>query len=280
MSGDADILMITYNRPRYTRLSLRRLLDTCDESMRVWIWHNGDHAETLDVVRSMADHPRIHRFHHSPENKRLREPTNWLYAEAKGEYLSKVDDDCLLPDGWCQALRQVHEDEPRLGVIGCWRFMPEDFDPALSGPRIETLSGGHRLLRSLWVEGSGYLMKRECRDRAGLIRESESFTSYCIRLARLGWIHGWRYPFLWQEHMDDPRAPHSALKSDADIAGNLPLSAINRGVRTLADWEAQLRRSARRVQEASLNPAWYTPLGRAAQRLMRRLVPGVQGVPK
>ena len=28
MNGGVDVLMITYNRPQYTRLSLQRLLDT------------------------------------------------------------------------------------------------------------------------------------------------------------------------------------------------------------------------------------------------------------
>ncbi len=87
-----DILMITHNRPDYTRLALRRLLDSCDETMRVWLWHNGDHAPTLEAVRGFAEHPRVHRFHVSPANKKLREPTNWVLAEGDGEYFAKVDD--------------------------------------------------------------------------------------------------------------------------------------------------------------------------------------------
>lgn len=265
-----DILMITYNRPHYTRLALTRLLETCDESMRVWLWHNGDHAETLAVAKELSTHPRVHRFHHSPENKRLREPTNWLFANADGAYVSKVDDDCLLPDGWADRLRDAHEAEPRFGVIGCWRFLPEDFDPALSEKKLASFAAGHRLLRNLWVEGSGYVAKRACVEACGPIRPRESFSSWCIRAAKAGFVNGWYYPFIWQEHMDDPRVPHTALKSDADLAGNLPLSAVNRGVRTLAQWEAQLRESARTVQAASLNPFYYSPLSRLVRRTLRR----------
>lgn len=265
-----DILMITYNRPAYTRLSLTRLLETCDPSMRVWLWHNGTHAETLGVVESLKDHPRVHRFHHSPENRKLREPTNWLYTESRGAYVSKVDDDCLVPEGWAQKLREAHEAEARLGVIACWHFLPEDFIPELASSRIATVGGGHRILRNLWVGGSAYLMKRACVDRAGPIRDDESFTSYCIRLARHGWLNGWYYPFLCQEHMDDPRVPHTALRTDADIAANLPLSAQQRGVTTIAAWQEQLLRSARHVQEAPLSPSYYSKwrsfLRRAWQR--------------
>lgn len=255
--GMIDILMITYNRPAYTRLSLTRLLETCDESMRVWLWHNGDHEETLEVVQSLKDHPRVHRFHHSAENVRLRTPTNWLYAESDGAYVSKVDDDCLVPDGWAGTLRLAHESAPRLGIVACWHFLPEDFAPELANPRLAEIGAGHRILRNLWVGGSGYLMKRACLRRLGPIRNNESFTSYCIRGARAGWLNGWYYPLLCQEHMDDPRVPHTALRSDADIAANLPLSAQQRGVRTIAAWEAQLRRSARWVQEAPIDPAYY-----------------------
>jgi glycosyltransferase involved in cell wall biosynthesis len=271
MSDNAiDILMITYNRPAYTRLSLSRLLETCDESMRVWLWHNGTHAETLGVVESLKNHPRVHRFHHSPENRKLREPTNWLYTESTGAYVSKVDDDCLVPPGWAQKLREAHEAEARLGIVACWHFLPEDFIPELASSRIATVGGGHRILRNLWVGGSAYLMKRACVNRAGRIRDDESFTSYCIRIARLGWLNGWYYPFLCQEHMDDPRVPHTALRSDADIASNLPLSAQQRGVTTIAAWQEQLLRSARLVQEAPLNPSYYSKwrsfLRRAWQR--------------
>ncbi len=268
--GVHDILMITYKRAAETRMALTRLLETCDESMRVWIWHNGEHAETLRVSREFESHPRVHRFHHSTENTRLREPTNWIFTEAEGEFVSKVDDDCLVPDGWSQTLRAAHADEPRFGILGCWRFMPEDFDPDLASKKIEQ-HAGHSLLRNHWVEGSGYVMKRRCVEECGPLREGESFPSYCIRVARRGWINGWYYPFLWQEHMDDPRAPHTSIKNDEDLERNLPLSAIQRGVRTVADWEAQLKNSAYTVQAAPLNLAYYGKWRRRFRRVLIRM---------
>jgi glycosyltransferase involved in cell wall biosynthesis len=275
VSGHIDILMITYNRPEYTRLSLTRLLETCNQTMRVWLWHNGDHGETADVVKSVAQHPSVHEFHHSKENRKLREPTNWLWQNAKGDYLSKVDDDCLLPDGWAQQLRGAHEDGSQFGVLGCWRFQDEDFEPRLAERKIRELAGGHRVMTNCWVEGSGYLMKRRCVQQAGLLRPGETFTQYCVRLASAGWINGWYYPFIRQEHMDDPRALHSLIKSDADLQHHLPLSAINSGVKTVEQWTAQLRRSARIVQSASPNPrvhtGWRRKLRTAGMKVRRAL---------
>lgn len=276
MTGrDIDILVITYNRPEYTALALRRLLETCDETMRVWIWHNGKHAETLEVARSLASHPRVHRFNESADNVGLRTPTNWLWREAGGAYLSKVDDDCLLPAGWAQRLRQAHEDEPRFGILGCWRFFPEDFDPTLATPKISAFGGGHQVLQNFWVEGSGYLMKRACLVRQPQLGPRDSFTSFCIARALEGWVNGWYYPFIEQEHMDDPRSPHSLLHSDEDLRRYMPLSAQTNRVASVKEWQAQLRRSARIVQAASIDRrdyrGWRSMLRRAQQRIGRLL---------
>jgi hypothetical protein len=276
MERSVDILMITYNRPDYTKLSLERLLATCDERMKVWVWHNGTHQPTIDVVRSFQSHPRFDRFHHSPENVELREPTNWLWTNSRAAYVSKVDDDCLLPDGWAQKLIKAHEDVPSFGVVGCWRFFDEDFVPELAQAKIKEFPGGHRLLQNFWVEGSGYLMKRACIDKHGVTKPEHSFTQYCINLALNGWVNGWYYPFINQEHMDDPRAPHSGLRSDGDLRSHLPLSALKNGVQTLSEWQDQLRRSARVVQGASIDPrdyaGWRYQLHRVRSKLRRMFV--------
>lgn len=251
-----DILMITYNRPEYTRLSLERLLETCDENMRVWIWHNGNDEKTLAVVNELSSHPRIHEVRVSPENRKLNVPTNWLWSNAKGRYLSKLDDDCLLSLDWARTLRKAHEDVPNFGVLGCWRFPEEDFIPELANEKIQEYNG-HHLMRNCWVEGSGYLMKRECLDRQGLLEPAQSFTSYCIELAHNNWINGWYYPFIYQEHFDDPRAPHTGLKSDRDFAKFTPLTANNNKVQTLEDWRSYLKENARGLQAAPINPLYY-----------------------
>ena len=257
VNSDIDILFITYNRPGYTHLSLERLLATCDESMRVWVWHNGTDEETLEIVQSFRGHPGFFKFHHSIENKKLNEPTNWLWANAKGQFLSKVDDDCLMPDGWANVLRKAHADVLEFGVIGCWRFPEEDFVPELANKKTREFTGGHRLMQNCWIEGSGYLMKRECTRRMGPLRPKHSFTGYCIRLATEGWVNGWYYPFLYQEHMDDPRSAHSCLRTNEDLKRWMPLSAQYCGVTTLTEWQAQLKRSARFLQEAPVDPRYY-----------------------
>lgn len=265
-----DILMVTFDRPTYVRRSLGRLLDTCDDEMRVWLWHNGNDGATLEVVRSFLEHPNVVEFVHSRENQRLTAPTNWLWETAKGNYFSKVDDDCLVSPGWAQRLRQAHEDYEGFGVLGSWRFLDEDFRPRHAKRKIRQFPGNHRVLQNFWVQGSGYLMKRRCVDDLGPLPDGLSFNSYCVRLALAGWVNGWYYPFIREEDMDDPRSPSTGLKDDNDLLRRLPLSAERRGIRTLEGWERQIREFARTAQKASIDPKGYQGWRRTVRKAAAR----------
>ena len=267
-----DILMVTCNRPRYTQSSLERLLDSCDETMRVWVWQNGSDPETLEVVESMLGHPRMHRFHHSPENQLLRAPINWFFSEAEGPYLSLINDDCAVSDGWAQTLRKAHQDVAEFGVIACWHFHRTDFIPELGNRKIRTFASGHQLMLNPWVQGSGIMLKRACVEEAGLLpRKDRGFTPYCIRLAAAGWINGWYYPLVPIDHMDDPRSLKTSLHTDADLAEHLPLSARMRGVQTVQQWTQHLRKSARIVQEAPKDPRLYVGVRKKIRRIWTRV---------
>lgn len=252
-----DILMITYNRPVYTERALSRLLMTCDDTMRVWIWHNGNDTETLEVAQKLSSHPNVERFHHSPDNRKLGEPTNWLWAKSTGDFVAKVDDDCLVEPGWAQQLLAAHQAYRDFGVLGSWRFLDDEFLPELAERKIREFPGGHRVYQNLWVQGSGYLMKKRCVSEYGLLRPGQSFSNFCIELAALGFVNGWYYPFIREEHMDDPRSPFTVLRTDEDLLRRLPLSARGKGITTLAAWEKQLRESAHRVQTAPLELQYY-----------------------
>ena len=268
-----DILMITYNRPAFTRLALEQLLKTCDEYMRVWLWHNGTDAETLAVVQELKDHPSVHSFQVCEENKKLRGPTNWFWAHADGAYLSKVDDDCLLPEGWGQTLRQALDDAPSLGVVACWRFYDEDFLPEAAERKMKHLPGGHRLMTHHHVQGSGYVMKRAVFQSGGPIRDHESFTHYCWRVDAAGWDVGWYFPFIHEAHMDDARSPYYPYQTDEEFLAKRPLTAIKKNVLTIEQWRARSRWQARMLQEDTTRGkdriGWRGRLRRLTRRLIK-----------
>lgn len=272
MNDTIDILMLTCKRPHYTALSLPALLDSCDETMRVWLWQNGTDEETVAEVQKHLDHPRLHRFHHSRTNEMLTKPINWFFKESDGGYVSIIADDCLVQNGWSQRLREAHKAVPSFGVIACWHFMPEDFDPALAQRKTCTFECGQQLLVNPWVQGAGVLVKRECLDRVGYLRRKEpGLTSLWMRIAAAGWVNGWHLPLIPIDHMDDPRSPHSAVASDEGLNANLPLSAGLRGTNTVESWIEHLQRSARIVQEAPMDPKLYFGWRKKIRRLRTRL---------
>jgi GT2 family glycosyltransferase len=275
--ANTEILMISYNRPGYLRKSLPRLLDTCDDETSVWLWHNGTHAETTELAHEYATDARVARFHHSRDNVGLRAPTNWLWSNSTAEFLGKVDDDCLMPDGWVSVLRDAHSANPSFGIVGCWHFPLEDFDSALASWKIHEYSGDHALMVNHWIGGSGYLMKRGCVEAEGLLGEKDTFTDYCVRIASHGWVNGWRYPLIIQDHMDDPRSPNCGLITSEDFGARRPLSTRWRGIESIDEWDQELRREARRLQQASIDIKDYQGLRFFRRRVgsaLRRRLPG------
>lgn len=271
MSARADIIMITYRSAGYLHLSLPRLLDSLGPDDRVWLWHNGDDEATLEALRPYREDDRVARFHHSRENVRLREPTNWLWSSSDARFVSKVDDDCVVSHGWLDSFVAAHDANPDFGVIGSWRHPPEDFRPDLAKRKVQEFRGGHSLMRNLWVQGSGYLMPRALVQANGPLRPEESFTGYCIRLAQAGAINGFYYPFVPEDHMDDPRSPHTLIRGDEDLLDRMPLSAKANGVTTVEQWTAQLVQSAIVLQTASLDPRAYSGWRKKVRSGRRRL---------
>jgi GT2 family glycosyltransferase len=270
VSGRADIIMITHRSAGYVHVSLPRLLDTLGPTDRVWLWHNGDDEATIEALRSYRDDSRVARYHHSRENVLLREPTNWLWANSDAHFVSKVDDDCAVSHGWLDTLAAAHDANPDFGVIGSWRHHDDEFRPELARTKIQVFRGGHSLLRNLWVQGSGYLVPRDLVEKHGRLRADETFTGFCIRLARAGAVNGYYYPFLAEDHMDDPRSPHTRIRNDRDLLERMPLSARRNGITTVDEWDAQLRRSALVLQTSSLDPRQYTGWRHLVTRTRRR----------
>jgi glycosyltransferase involved in cell wall biosynthesis len=255
MNDLVDLLMVTYNRPKYTRLALPQLLATCDNRTRVWVWHNGTDRETLDIVEAQRSHPRFYRFHHAPENACLSDATNWLFQNATGDLLGKIDDDTLVPAGWYEPLRRAHHDFRRFGALADWVFYhPQDFQPALAQHKVRSFPGGHKILQHPWVGGCAFLMKRKCLVTNGLLKAGESFPAYSLRLAWSGWINGLYHPPIFVEHMDDPRSPHTLLRTDADLRRYAPLTAAKNMITTLPAWQQTIHDIALKVQAGRVDP--------------------------
>jgi len=270
--------MVTYKRVAYTRLSLTRLCETVPESARITVWDNHSGPEMAALLKTFEDHPRIERIVYNQTNDKLRGPTNWFWQNAgDADLLGKVDDDCLMPEGWCEKLGEAHRDIPEAGALACWHFPESDLVPEVAERKVETI-GSHRIMRNCWVQGSGYLIKRDLVTSMGLLSEGESFQTYLTRAAMAGFIHGWSYPFLYLDHMDDPRSPNTEMRTNEDFFKLAPLSATTFRVRTREDWIKRLKYSAWTLQVCSTEPrhylGWRAALRRGINRVFRtRLLP-------
>ena len=207
--------------------------------------------------------------------RRPSEPIDWVWQQGRGDFISKVDDDCVIEAGWVERLAEALCAYEGFGVLGSWRFQDEDYRPELVQRKLATYAG-HTVLRNHWVQGSGFLFRRDLL-RFGSLLPDETFTRWCLRIARAGYVNGWLYPFVREDHMDDPRSPNTLYTSDEAFRALRPLSAYATGVNSVADWLEQTRRDALDVQTASLDLRHYFGWRfrrKNAVRKMRRLFTG------
>ncbi|MBE2179869.1 MAG: glycosyltransferase [Chthoniobacterales bacterium] len=262
-----DVLMIAHNRPEYLELALPALLESGDETLRVWVWQNEAYQQVTEIIDKHIGHPRLHRVHRSTHNAKLREPTNWLWSESDAPYVGKVDDDTLVPREWLETLRVAHERYRQFGVLGCWVHPETDYDEGAARKKISRF-GGVKILENPWMAGSAYLMKRACVQQNGVLSPDDTFPQYCVRLAWDGWINGWLLPLLLAEHMDDPRSPHCILKTQEDFEKFTPLTAKRNGVKTLEEWKELNRISAVEILKGGKKAGRLFWIRRALRRVL------------
>jgi len=272
MRQGIDILFLVHDRAHYIRRTLPKLLNSAPSMARIWIWQNEDHPAVSGLLERYSSHPRVFRIQRSSTNKGLTLPTNWFWREATGSLLGKVDDDCLVSDGWIEALAQAHEGAADLGVVAMWPFPASDFLHDVVTVRGTRLDNERHLIRNCWVGGSGYLMNRECVAVNGFVTKRRSFTRYCIDLCALGYLIGWHYPLILQDHMEDPRSTYCTIRTDRDLLHHRPQAIPLLPEPTIRAWIKQHETLARGVQTASLDPKDHQSPRQRVATAARRLV--------
>lgn len=204
------IVFITHNRLDYTRLALPRLLEDKTEACDLYIWDNASTDGTQEYLRNAVTDPRIVDVTLSPENVGQAAAMNHGWGRTMAELVGKVDNDCLMTPGWTRILARAHEDIEMLGTVACWHFPIEEFNESLASKKIVEING-HRILRHPWTCGSGFIMKRKTFLKMGPWPSGwrAGTTPYFRRMALAGFVNGFYYPLVLQDHMDDPGSPHS-----------------------------------------------------------------------
>lgn len=240
------IVVVTHNRLEYTKKTLARLLEDPTEEFDLYLWDNASTDETPEYLRYGVKDPRIVDVALSNENVGQGAAMNHGWGKTKAELVGKIDNDCLQTPGWTRTFAQAHADIPQLGVIAAWHFFQEDFDYEIARHKIQRFNG-HQVFRHPWVGGSGFVMKRKTFLEHGSwkVGPDVGTTVYFVKMALSGYINGWYYPLIHQEHMDDPVSKHSMLKDDAAVNSlyDITYGLRNREIRTLAKrmaWREQV----------------------------------------
>ena len=236
-----DLVFITYDRLEYTKLSLASVLADPSEQFSLTIWDNASTDGTIDYLRNEVRDTRIKQVVFSPKNVGQIAVLNQVWGDSDADLLGKLDNDCILTPGWSRTLAQAHQDIPELGVIACWHFMPEDFNFEKASHKIQQF-GRHRILRHPWTCGTGLLVKRETYERMGPM-PGEGTTQYWLGMARAGYVNGFYYPLICQEHMDDFRSKYNRTRWMSFEKAYKTTDSWHRGdVRNYEDWEHMHKR--------------------------------------
>lgn len=221
MSPPVDLLLITWNRREYVEKTLPNLLaDPSD--FRLYCWDNASTDGTADLIASIND-PRLVKRHFNKENVVQYQPCLWFFETATSDVIGKVDDDILLPEGWTERIAPMIRKEPKFGMLGCWIFMPEDWNKTLAQHNIVELSG-ERVFRCMGIQGQSFLARRDY-----LIRYQKK-TRHGLPVARYtmsmdGLVSGYPVPLLYAHNMDDPRSPMNVKTKSGRLGLDSALSA-------------------------------------------------------
>lgn len=210
-----DLIFVTYNRLAYTQRALASVLADPTEEFSLTIWDNASNDGTAQYLKQKVQDHRIKEIVFSEANIGQTAAVNKVWSQSKADLLGKLDNDCIVTPGWTRALAKAHQDIPKLGIVACWHFFESDFDYRRARHKIQEF-GSHRILRHPWTCGTGFLIKRSVYQEVGPIGGAAT-THYWIELARRGYINGYYYPLVVQEHMDDPKSRYCELNDAASF---------------------------------------------------------------
>lgn len=239
-----DLLLITWNRLQYVEKTISNLLS--DQSdFNLYVWDNNSTDGTADLISSVND-PRVKKKVFSGENVKQRKPSLWFLENSTSNVVGKVDDDILLPHGWTDKIYPVVVNNATAGMIGCWIFMEEDWNPNKAQHKIVQL-GDMQIFQNIMIAGQSFLAKKELLKNY-ILPESYGY-GFPVDQAKMtidGYKNGYIFPILFAHNMDDPRSTHYLYK-DGSIHKNSALTARARGFTSSEEYASWIRQDAKNI---------------------------------
>lgn len=256
----ASIVFVTYNRLEYTKKTLNALLNERDQ-FDLYIWDNNSQDGTKEFLARDLNDSRIKEIEFYKKNVGPTKALDIFWSRCKTDLIGKVDNDCLVTPGWVKVLSDAHKSIEKLGAVACWHFRIEDFDLNTAYKKIFSY-GNYKIFRHPWVCGSGFLMKRKTFLECGRLEIGKNIglTSYFKKMASAGYINGWYYPFILQDHMDDLYSEHCLTKDTESILKNYDgtFTLRNHQIRTKEDKLRRRKEVLQTILEGPIDVNYYS----------------------
>ncbi|MGB3534778.1 MAG: glycosyltransferase [Microcoleaceae cyanobacterium] len=276
MVEPVDLLLITYNRRQYLQKTLTHLLNS-SSNFRLYCWDNASVDGTADIIASIDDE-RVVKRHFSKENVNQFEPCMWFFETAESDVIGKIDDDVLLPEGWTEQFASLIRQDSQFGMLGCWIFMPEDWNINLAAHNIVEISG-HKVFQCTMIAGHSFLARKE------YLRHYSGWMPAGIPLDRVGMsidglVSGYPLPLMYAHNMDDPRSPLNMTMQSGEVKSDAGITCRRLGFDSPEDFANWIAKDALLRQKIPLDKqlTWHkitrdqTRVGRLRQKILRPFV--------
>ena len=205
-----EILYVTYNREKCTKITLPTLLEKSGYPFELTIVDNGSTDSTVSYLQKIQEEYGSKlpiRLILNRTNKGLSKPTNEFWQSSGAELVGKIDNDIVVERNWLPKLLDAHKKIPHLAVIGGFHFPLEIFNLRKCRHNLFEHSGV-QLLRQAYI-GGNYLAKRDVLLKNGPLDENLAnagfkvggWTEYQLALSSQGYWIGYYYPLIPFEHL-------------------------------------------------------------------------------
>lgn len=142
-----DIVTVVFNKPDFVKATIESLFKGTDLPYSFTIIHNASpYIETREYVRqleegiiNLPDNCVSFNVIHNPSNLGVSAAYNIGFKRGSADFICKLDDDVILPDGWLSPMLIAFETIPNLGA--CSTYLTEDSSGIK--PDLGSRSDGH-----------------------------------------------------------------------------------------------------------------------------------------
>lgn len=166
------LLMLTWDRLEYTKMSLESLFENTLYPYDLWIIDNkNDKDDTREYLIDLKKRePRITKLILNDTNEGLSKPTNRFWRETTTEMVGKIDNDTLVPRGWLTKLVEALDKVPQLMMVSGIHF--ENWKSVYGNHTVPCkIINGIKLHFPTHTGGCCYIFRRDAINKMGYLGE-------------------------------------------------------------------------------------------------------------